>query len=69
MEKHGFTRGCGGCSSWFRGLGRQKHSDACRERFRVILKDEKRMKNYEERMREFEEGQEAKMQRKLGGGK
>ncbi len=31
-EKHGYTRGCGGCSSWFRGLGRQPHTEACRER-------------------------------------
>ncbi len=22
-ERHGYTRGCGGCSSWFSGLGRQ----------------------------------------------
>ncbi len=21
-EKHGYTRGCGGCTSWFRGLAR-----------------------------------------------
>ena len=26
-EKHGYTRGCGGCSSWFRGLGRQPHTE------------------------------------------
>ena len=31
-EKHGYTRGCAGCSSWFRGLGRQPHSDVCRTR-------------------------------------
>ena len=24
-EKHGYTRGCGGCSSFTRGLGRQPH--------------------------------------------
>ena len=32
-EKYGYTRGCGGCSSWFKGLGRQPHTEACRERF------------------------------------
>ena len=25
-EKHGYTRSCTGCSSWFRGLGRQPHT-------------------------------------------
>ena len=63
-EKHGFTRGCGGCSSWFKGLGRQKHNDACRERFRELLKEDKKMKNYEERLKEFEEREEAKRQKK-----
>ena len=37
-ELHGYTRGCEGCSSWFKGLGRQKHSDECRERIRELLK-------------------------------
>ena len=32
-EKHGYTRGCAGCFSFTRGLGRQPHSDECRERF------------------------------------
>ena len=63
-KKHGFTKGCGGCSSWFRGLGKQDHTEVCRERFRKLLKDEKRLKNYEERLKEFEEEQEAKKQRK-----
>ena len=44
-EKHGFTRGCGGCSSWFKGLGRQEHNEACRARFRELLKDEQKMNN------------------------
>ena len=26
-EKHGYTRGCQGCSNWFRGLGRQPYSE------------------------------------------
>jgi len=48
-EKHGYTRGCGGCSSWFRGLGRQPHTEKCRDRFRDLLKDEARVKNQETR--------------------
>ena len=34
LEEHGYTRGCGGCSSVFRGLARQPHNDMCRERLR-----------------------------------
>ena len=64
-EKHGFTRGCGGCSIWFRGLGRQDHNEACMEMFRNLLEVEKRIRNYEERMMGFEEEQEAKRHRKL----
>ena len=30
-KKHGYTSWCGGCSSWFRGLARQPHTEACRE--------------------------------------
>ena len=48
-ETHGFTRGCGGCSSWFKGLGRQEQKEACRNRFREILKETQKMGNYEER--------------------
>ena len=29
VEKHGFTRGCPGCSSFTRGLGRQPHTEVC----------------------------------------
>ena len=25
-EKYGYTRGCGGCASWTRGLARQPHT-------------------------------------------
>mgnify|MGYP000494412225 CR=1 FL=1 len=38
LEEHGYTRGCGGCSSVFRGLARQPHNDVCRERLRGVLK-------------------------------
>ena len=58
-------RECGGCSSWFKGLGRQEHSEACKARFRELLKDEQKMRNYEERLKEFEAREKAKRQRKF----
>ena len=54
-EKHGYTRGCGGCSSWFRGLARQPRSEACRNRFKDLVRDDARMKNQQQRKRDFEE--------------
>jgi hypothetical protein len=59
-EKHGFTRGCPGCSSWFRGLGRQPHSTECRARFERLLKDDARFLNAQRRKQEYE----AKLQEK-----
>ena len=56
-EKHGYTRGCGGCSSWFRGLGRQPHTEECRKRFEILMKDEAKVKNAKRRMEEYEEKQ------------
>jgi hypothetical protein len=53
-EKHGYTRGCSGCSSWFRGLGRQPHSAACRARFEKLLKDDARFQNAQRRKQEYE---------------
>jgi hypothetical protein len=63
-EKYGYTRGCAGCSSWFRGLGRQPHSTSCRERFAEVMKDEARYKNSEARKSEFEDKMERKRARK-----
>ena len=63
-EKHGYTRGCGGCSSWHRGLGRQPHNEKCRERFRELMREEARVKNAEARRREFVDKQEAKRRKK-----
>jgi hypothetical protein len=54
-EKHGYSRGCAGCSSWFRGLGRQPHSPECRARFEQLLKDEARFKNAVRRKEEYDE--------------
>ena len=50
-EKHGYTRGCGGCSSWFRGLARQPHNEACRERFRNLMKEDAKVLKYLCRLR------------------
>ena len=41
-ERHGYTRGCGGCSSWSRGLGRQPHNEECRPKYKEAMKDHRR---------------------------
>ena len=43
-KEHGYTRGCPGCSSWFKGLSRQPHTSACRERFRGLMENDARVK-------------------------
>jgi hypothetical protein len=54
-EKHGYTRGCGGCSSWFKGLSRQPHSDVCRKRFEDTMKESAKVQNTAKRKQEFED--------------
>jgi len=54
-EKHGYTRGCGGCSSWFRGLGRQPHTEECRERFRKLMGEEAKVNNLDRKRKDYEE--------------
>ena len=39
-ERLGYTRGCAGCTSWFKGLAKQSHNNKCRERFREEMKGE-----------------------------
>ena len=51
VKKYGITRGCGGCSSFTRGLARQPHTEPCRERLRKLMKDEVKVKQAEERKR------------------
>jgi hypothetical protein len=53
-EKHGYSRGCAGCTSWFRGLGRQPHTPACRARFENLLTDDARFLNAQRRKQEYE---------------
>jgi hypothetical protein len=54
-EKHGYTRGCAGCTSWFRGLGRQPHNPQCRTRFEGLLREDARFQNAERRRLEYED--------------
>ena len=63
-EKHGFTRGCAGCSSWFRGLGRQPHTEACRERFHDFMQNDAKIQLARSRRDAFEEVQLEKKRRK-----
>ncbi len=48
-EVHGYTRSCPGCSSWFRGIGRQPHTAECRARFAELMKEDAKFKNAEKR--------------------
>ena len=54
VTRHRPTRGCGGCRSCFYGVARQPHTEACRERFRSLMKEEMKVKNAEVRKEEFE---------------
>ena len=55
VEEHGHTKGGGGCSSLVRGMGRQPHSEPCRNRFKGLLRDGAKVKHHEIRRKEFEE--------------
>ena len=59
-EKHGYTRGCAGCSSWFRGMARQAHTTACRKRFQEAMKTEAKVLRSKEQEEEFKRRIEAK---------
>ena len=52
-EKHGYTRGCAGCVSWFRGLARQPHTKECRERFEEAMKGDAKVARAAEQKMEF----------------
>jgi len=64
LEEHGYTWGCGGCSSVFGGLARQPHNEACRERLRGILKEGAKVRNAEGRRKDFEEKELEKKRKK-----
>ena len=60
-ESHGYTRGCPGCGSWFRGVGKQPHTAECRKRFRKLMSDDARVQLANlKRQRFAEEEQERK---------
>ena len=42
----------------------QPHSEECRNRFRELMKEDKKLKNYEARQENFKKEQEAKIKRK-----
>jgi hypothetical protein len=64
-ERHGYTRGCAGCSSWFRGLGRQPHTEACRERFQEALKDTARYQEAGRRKAAYDDKMQGKAAKKM----
>ena len=53
-DKHGYTRGCAGCTSWFRGLARQEHNPDCRRRFEEAMKSEAKVQRAQALMEQFE---------------
>ena len=63
-DDYGYTRGCGGCTSWHRGLGRQPHTPECRERFRQAMAGDAKVKSAQERRKEFEEREVEKKRKK-----
>ena len=64
-KKHGYTRGCAGCTSWFKGLGRQAHSESCRARFEKEMKEEAKVKRAKEQQEEFKRKVGSKRKNKL----
>ena len=63
-EKHGYTRGCPGCTTWFKGLSRQPHNERCRERFKEAMKNEAKVERAMEQKEEFERKVEVKRRKK-----
>ena len=63
-ERLGYTRGCAGCTSWFKGGARQAHSDRCRNRFREEMKEQLKVKRAQGQMEEYERKVENKRGKK-----
>ena len=53
-EKHGYTRGCAGCTTLFRGSARQAHTQECRNRFEEAMKEEAKVLRANAQKEEFE---------------
>ena len=64
VNQHWPTKGCPGCGSLRFGRGTQPHSIGCRERFREILRETLKVRNYEARRKAFEEEEKARKARK-----
>ena len=64
VETHGHTKGCPGCRTMFLGGTRQAHTAECRERFRMLMKDEEKVARTREKRKEFEERMEEEAKRK-----
>ena len=63
-ENHGYTRGCLGCGSWFRGVGKQPHTAECRERFRKLMSDDARVQLANQKRQRFAEEEQERKRRK-----
>ena len=63
-ENHGYTRGCPGCGSWFRGVGKQPHTAECRERFRKLMSDDARVQLANQKRQRFAEEEQERKRRK-----
>jgi hypothetical protein len=64
VKKYGYAGGCGGCTGWRRGLGRQPPTPECRERFRVAVAEDAKVKSAQERKSESEDREVEKKRKK-----
>jgi len=55
LEKHGFTSKCPGCTSLIKRAARQAHTIECRERMKIAMADEPKVKDAREREMNFHE--------------
>ena len=53
LETHGYTRGCIGCRSIFKGGSRQGHSAACRARMEASVRGSDKFEKSQQRVNEF----------------
>ena len=65
-EKYEITRGCPGCSSFYRGLAKQAHTPECRERFRTLMEKDAKVINYNIRKAEYAAKLETRKEAKKG---
>ena len=63
-DRHGFSRNCAGCSSWFKGTP-QAHTNVCRERFRGLMKEDAKKRLADTKMEEYNKRIEKKVEKKM----